>query len=316
MDSNHINESIENTQVHTSKFMAFPQETKYQFPKIFKLEQNQNKTNFHRLPNWMIENEVFSFLTSKDLFYSVRPVCSDFNEMMKSLWCNKLKEEMISHVKTIDYLYEKEVLSKTYEFKIEYLYNYRNLIVLYNSNINIILEISNILNGYFTENQNESSENVSYSPSQNEQIKLFSLYLDYFQLYEAKEFIMNKEYTKLKEYSSIENNISDYKNKLQSLMNNISNSNSIGIYELDDVILFKSQFYLINKDLIDEGGESSKLVYSLLQGMIEYELIKYDLIELEIKQKNLLKKIYNATIEWPRKKRFFEVAYKLMLFTK
>ena len=94
--------------------------------------------NINLLPEDILENEIFSFLDSRELFYCIRPVCTEWTNIMKNLWCSKIKEEMIDQVKTIDFIYEKEVLTKTYEFKLEYLFNYRNLLTLYNANTNVL----------------------------------------------------------------------------------------------------------------------------------------------------------------------------------
>lgn len=62
-------------------------------------------------------------LTSRELF-RIRQVCTEWNELVKTIWCQVVKDEMLEQVQNLDLLYEKETTAKLLEFKIKYLYSY------------------------------------------------------------------------------------------------------------------------------------------------------------------------------------------------
>ena len=45
---------------------------------------------------------------------------------MKNIWEINIKEEMFNKIKNLSFIYEKDALTKAYEFKLQYLINYRN----------------------------------------------------------------------------------------------------------------------------------------------------------------------------------------------
>ena len=45
---------------------------------------------------------------------------------MKNIWKINIKEEMFNKIKNLSFIYEKDALTKAYEFKLQYLVNYRN----------------------------------------------------------------------------------------------------------------------------------------------------------------------------------------------
>ena len=45
---------------------------------------------------------------------------------MKNIWEINIKEEMFNIIKNLSFIYEKDALTKAYEFKLQYLINYRN----------------------------------------------------------------------------------------------------------------------------------------------------------------------------------------------
>lgn len=47
--------------------------------------------------------------------------------MIKSIWCQVVKKEMLKQVENLDLLYEKETTSKLLEFKLKYLVSYAQL---------------------------------------------------------------------------------------------------------------------------------------------------------------------------------------------
>jgi hypothetical protein len=269
-----------------------------------KLKNNKYNSNksfnslFKLLPEEIMENDIFSFLDSRELFFNVRPVCLEWANIMKNLWCNKIKEEMIDQVKTIDLIYEKEVITKTYEFKVEYLFNYRNLLTLYNNNTNVISLIKTQLD--------ESSTNEDFT-------KLLNHFFDFLSFDEAQEMLINEDLEELKTYLNLPENMEQYTKKFQDMIN-LENFHEKCENQLTK---FRDSFNNnINKFQIECISESARLIYALLQGLVEFEILKHDIRHLNEKKKNLIIKIQNTTNEWPKKKKFFERAYKLLLYSK
>lgn len=63
---------------------------------------------------------------SKELF-SLRAVCGEWSDAIKSVWCHTVKEEMLEQVHSLDLLYERETTTKLLEFKLKYLVSYATL---------------------------------------------------------------------------------------------------------------------------------------------------------------------------------------------
>jgi hypothetical protein len=74
----------------------------------------------------VIQQNVFRLFTSKELF-KLRQVSTEWNDMIKTIWCQVVKEEMLEQVQNLDLLYEKETTSKLLEFKLKYLVSYAQL---------------------------------------------------------------------------------------------------------------------------------------------------------------------------------------------
>jgi hypothetical protein len=265
----------------------------------FSDKYNSNKDYFSKIPEYIIQNEIFSFLDSKELFFNIRAVNTEWSNVMKNLWCTKIKEEMIDQVKTIDLIYEKEVLAKTYEFKLEYLFNYRNLLTLYNANTNILLLIKSQL---LDPNAVEDSEFI----------KLLNLLFEFIYFNEAQEFLINNNHKDLVEYLSNQEILNLY----LVTFNQMINVETFHEKNEKQLLSFRDVFNTLSKIDIESISEAARLIYALLQGLIEFELLKYDVKNLMTKKKDLIRKIQMTTNEWPKKKKFFERAYKLLLYSK
>lgn len=70
-----------------------------------------------------MQSNVLKLFTSKELF-KLRLVCGEWNDLIKTIWCQVVKEEMLEQVQNLDLLYEKETTSKLLEFKLKYLVSY------------------------------------------------------------------------------------------------------------------------------------------------------------------------------------------------
>lgn len=265
----------------------------------FEVEENkdQPKNLFDKLSIDIIEHDIFGYLNSKELFFNIRGISVEWASIMKNIWCSKIKEEMIDQVKTIDFIYEKEVLSKTYEFKLEYLFNYRNLLTLYNANTDVFQIIRSQVQ--------ESSEDEEF-------LKLLNLFFEFISFNEAQDYILEKEFSLLNDHLQNEETIYLYKERFIHMISvdNFHEKNE------SQIVNFREVFNSLNKIHIENISESARLIYALLQGLIEFEILKYDIEGLKNKKKELIKKIQFSTNEWPKKKKFFERAYKLLLYSK
>ena len=243
----------------------------------------------------ILEYKVLSFLNLNDLFYTVRGVNSDWSNIMKNLWCDRIKSEMIQQVHSIDFLYEKEVLTKTYEFKVKYLINYKKLFNLYLANIDIVTILKLVLTQY-------SDEKVK------DLVKSFFSFLEFnnpIQMIETNESLENLvNFLELEKIIIIE--------KVMHLMNIDS------FHNLSPDLLknYKDEFMTLDKDYLEQINDYTKLLYSFLFGIIEFQILKCDVLEIRKSIEKLIDKIHNATEKWPKKKIFYERAYKLLLYTK
>ena len=71
-----------------------------------------------------------------------------------------------------------------------------------------------------------------------------------------------------------------------------------------------------NPENIQRLGNAGRLVSSWIDGILEYTILKHEVVVLRLKNKRVLDKIKAVSEQWPKKKEFIEGAYKLLLFTK
>lgn len=247
------------------------------------------------IPDHLMQNEIFAFLTSNDLFFNGRAVNTNWNEMVKNVWSSKIKEEMIDQVKSIDFIYEKEVFTKTYEFKLNYLINYKNLLTAYNNNANILTIIFNLVQ--FLNDQEVKN--------------LIILFFNFINLQFASEYVIENQIETLKVYLTNEENYVYFKIKILEMMIIEDNLKEIGY-----LTQIKTNFGELNKEYLENISDFAKLIYSFLQGMIEYQILKVEVRDLKEKIENLLKKLQETSKSWPKKKKFLEKAYKLIIFNR
>jgi len=79
---------------------------------------------------------------------------------------------------------------------------------------------------------------------------------------------------------------------------------------------FKDDFLTLDKEYLEQINDYTKLLYSFLFGIIEFQILKCDVREIRKNIEKLIEKIHLATEKWPKKKIFYERAYKLLLYTK
>ena len=74
--------------------------------------EEETNSKLLSLPDYLIEAYIFPFLSWKELFFKVRGTHSYLHEIVKSTWCNIIKEEMCNQLKNLTFIYEKDALSK------------------------------------------------------------------------------------------------------------------------------------------------------------------------------------------------------------
>ena len=265
------------------------------------IEQNETNSPLLNLPDYLIENYIFPYLTWKELFFSLRGAHSYLQDIVKSTWSNIIKEEMCNQLKNLTFLYEKEALTKAYEFKLQYLVNYRNLLVVYHLNANILNIIEICLD--FMQDQN-----------------VFKLLATFFGIL-GQEQCLNLLFEENVDNENKKNSIiellhseqlkDDFKNKMEIILD----VNSI---ESDPQIFreLNEDFNGINRETIEEINDNCRLIYSFLQGLLEYQNLKKNVQELKLRLEQLYMKIQKETKLWPKRKKFFETAYKILLYSK
>ena len=76
----------------------------------------------------------------------------------------------------------------------------------------------------------------------------------------------------------------------------------------EETLLFNGlniTFREIDRENIENINESSRLIYSFLQGLIEFQILKKDINVIKNKINQLFKKIQLETELWPKKKKIF-----------
>lgn len=263
--------------------------------------QEETNSKLLSLPDYIIEAYIFPYLGWKELFFRVRGTHSYLHEIVKSTWCNIIKEEMCNQLKNLTFLYEKEALSKAYEFKLQYLINYRNLLLVYNLNANILNILEKCLDYISDENVFKLLATFFGILGQEECLNV---------LFEDNADAENRKNRVIEMLHSEQLN-EDFKNKMDIILDLYSiESDSQVFLELNE------DFNSLNREHIEEIDENCRLIYSFLQGILEYQNLKKNVQELKVKLEKLYIKIQTETKLWPKRKKFFETAYKILLYSK
>ena len=258
------------------------------------------KHSFLDLPDYLVETYIFPYLNSQDLFYTVRAVTPEWHDMMKNAWGGNIKDEMFNQIRKLSFIYEKDALTKTYEFKVQYLINYRNLLTIFTLNTDIL----NIV--YQSIELVETEEQVR---------KLLKVFFTVFQMEDETDVMTNITDENcpvaLRELLEMPEKDEQFKNTVELILD-IEN-----IYTNEEQLhLIQNEFNELNKVYLENVSEHCRMIYSFLQGLIEYQLLKINVQELKEKVDNLFIAIQKETQLWPKRKKFFETAYKILLFSK
>lgn len=78
------------------------------------------------MPHSLTQSKIFMLFNSRELF-NLRQVSTEWSDLIKTIWCQVVKDEMLQQVQNLDLLYEKETTTKLLEFKLKYLVSYAQL---------------------------------------------------------------------------------------------------------------------------------------------------------------------------------------------
>jgi hypothetical protein len=65
-----------------------------------------------------------------------------------------------------------------------------------------------------------------------------------------------------------------------------------------------------------EIGNAASLMLTWLDATLEFTILKHEITVLRLQVQKVVTKIKDISKEWPRRKRFIEGAYRILLFTK
>lgn len=88
------------------------------------------------LPDAVLQWGIFKYFNSLELF-RLRIVSKHWKSLIRDIWCNVVKDEMIDQVNSLDLIYERETTSKMLTFKMKYLKSYAVLMQRYKLHMNI-----------------------------------------------------------------------------------------------------------------------------------------------------------------------------------
>ena len=71
-----------------------------------------------------------------------------------------------------------------------------------------------------------------------------------------------------------------------------------------------------NSEQVQRLGNAGRLLGSWIDGILEYTILKHEVVVLRLKNKRVLERIQAVSQLWPKKKEFIEGAYKILLFSK
>ena len=81
-------------------------------------------------------------------------------------------------------------------------------------------------------------------------------------------------------------------------------------------LTFIDPLFTQNAENVARLGNAGRLLSSWIDGVLEYTILKHEVVVLRLKNKRVLEKIQQVSQLWPKKKEFIEGAYKILLFSK
>mmetsp|Transcript_14438 Transcript_14438/g.22382 ORF Transcript_14438/g.22382 Transcript_14438/m.22382 type:complete len:164 (+) Transcript_14438:653-1144(+) len=103
------------------------------------------------------------------------------------------------------------------------------------------------------------------------------------------------------------------------LFRNICMMDTIPDISLQAIKVIKAEFIdvlITGRPEITRLGNAGRLLGSWIDGILEYTILKHEVVVLRLKNRQVLEKIHHVSQLWPKKKEFIEGAYKILLFSK
>ena len=253
-----------------------------------------------QLPDYIIGNYIFSYITSKELFYTVRKVHPYLHDALKLSWLNIMQSEMINQIIIIEKMNIRDELKEKYEKKLVHLMNFRNFLIFYNMNSDI-LESLKLCIDYI------NNDNV---------IKLIVIFTEIFFENNLMETLLD------------DNLREDYKkNTLLNLLNNEETQNEYSIrltvlFDINNVsdienALFDGLKILlidIDEENIDNINQSCSTLNSFCHYLFKFQEIKRDIYSMKIELDELNNRIEKKSSTYNKK--FYEMGYKILMNSK
>ena len=205
---------------------------------------------------------------------------------------------MLEQVHSLDLLYERETTSKLLEFKLKYLVSYATLM----SNYFVHMNIEDIVNELVSLEDGRGKLLVLFAANiVGPQVQSYPKAIDEVtpdHLTAAQQFMLTPEFaTKFK---------------------SICEMSTLPEISLAEMKVLKKDLidHVVTPTLADELGNAARLLSSWLDGILEFTILKHEVIVLRLKNNKVLDQIKAISKLWPKKKSFIEGAYKVLLFTR
>ena len=260
-----------------------------------KTNLQNSEHNFINLSDHILENEIFSYLTNKDLFFSLRPISIRLNELVIKSWSLRKQTNLANHDILITVTKEKEELALSYDNKIEKIINYKNRLMHYTNHINIF----------------EILENLIHFLNFVEIKKLFIIFFSFFNLPSAADYLDQNKMHDLRSFLTSEGNSINFRIHLLHLL--VIEDDLLDLNYLTEM---QGIFIDLRLDLIENIGQNADFLYMFLELMINYQIFKVELKNLKKKIEELLNKLQEVTTVFPILTNFMDRTHKLMFFNK
>ena len=236
---------------------------------IFKKEED-NICRLLELPDYLINNYIFPYLSKKELFLNIRAVHPYLNKIIKDSLGNNYKEDMKLRI-----IKERNILITAYENKIKYLINIRNLLLFYNVNSNMLENLKLCID--YLENENILKLIIIFSEIFFENDLMDNLLDNNINIDIKKNILL--------EIINKENTLNEYILRLTMLLD-LDNDTENDLFS--GLKLMISEIDTENVEIINE---SCRLINSFLVTLFNFQELKKDANHIKIKVGDINEKI-------------------------
>uniref|UniRef100_A0A7S3J384 Uncharacterized protein n=1 Tax=Euplotes harpa TaxID=151035 RepID=A0A7S3J384_9SPIT len=106
--------------------------------------------------------------------------------------------------------------------------------------------------------------------------------------------------------------------EFEAIYKRISQIDTLPKLSFQQMRIIKTEYMdrFLGQDTLTGLTNSARIMASWLDAVLEFTVLKHEALILTVKKQNVMQKIRNVSLVWPKKKDFIERAYKIMLFTK